>query len=114
MGVRGDLQLLEMAVRRRFPINAEKAAKTVNDFLDDPDPRVALRAAAIAAIMESQNQKDEHKIIDGMLSTGNDRLSAVAADLGLDPSLIEAATREAGSGDRGDAASNSATGNESR
>jgi len=114
MGVRGDLQLLEMAVRRRFPIDAEKAARTVNQFLDDTDPRVALRAAAIAALMESQNQKDEHKIIDGMLSSGNDRLSSVAADLGLDPGLIEAAAREASSGDSGDAERDSEPAHESR
>ena len=60
MGVRGDLQMLETAIRRRYPVDAEKAARTVNQFLDDPDPRAALRAAAIAALMEGQNQKDEH------------------------------------------------------
>ena len=52
--------MLETAIRRRYPVDAEKAARTVNQFLDDPDPRAALRAAAIAALMEGQNQKDEH------------------------------------------------------
>lgn len=52
--------MLETAIRRRYPVDAEKAARTVNQFLDDPDPRAALRAASIAAMMEGQNQKDEH------------------------------------------------------
>ena len=105
---------MEMAVRRRFPIDAEMAAQTVNRFLNDTDPRVALRAASIVAMMESQNQKDEHKIIDGIISTGNDRLSLVAADLGIDPSLIEAATREASGGDSGDAERDTEPGHEPR
>ena len=66
MGVRGDLRLLETAVRRRYPIDAERAAETVNAHLNDPDPRVALRAASIAAIMEGQNQKDEHAQADAL------------------------------------------------
>ena len=60
MGVRGDLQMLETAVRRRFPVDTELAAKAVNEGLKSDNPRVSLRAAQIAAIMESQNQRDEH------------------------------------------------------
>lgn len=91
--------MLETAVRRRYPINAAQAAETVNRFLDDPDPRVALRAAAIAAVMEGQNQKDEHKIVDVSISTRHAELDAIAADLGLDVGLIEAVSRKAGGGD---------------
>jgi hypothetical protein len=52
--------MLETAIRRRYPVDAARAAETVNAFLGDADPRVALRAAQIAAVMEGQNQKDEH------------------------------------------------------
>jgi hypothetical protein len=102
MGVRGDLRLLETAVRRRYPINTTKAAETVNRFLDDADPRVALRAAAIAATMEGQNQSDEHKVIDVRITTRHDQLDAIASDLGIDISVIEAATRKAIGGTGGD------------
>lgn len=88
MGVRGDLRLLEMAVRRRFDIDTEKAAREVNALMSDPDPRVQLRALGIAALMESMNQKDEHKVIDGQLTAGNSDLSRIASDLGIDPRLI--------------------------
>lgn len=77
MGVRGDLQMLETAIRRRYPIDAEKAAHTVNQFLSDPDPRAALRAAAIAALMEGQNQKDEHHRAIIELQRIRDQLSAL-------------------------------------
>jgi hypothetical protein len=88
MGVRGDLQLLEMAVRRRFNIDTEKAAREVNALMSDPDPRVQLRALGIAALMESMNQKDEHKVIDGQLTARDSELSRIASDLGIDPRLI--------------------------
>jgi hypothetical protein len=88
MGVRGDLRLLEMAVRRRFNIDTEKAAREVNQLMSDPDPRVQLRALGIAALMESMNQKDEHKVIDGQLTARDSELSRIASDLGIDPRLI--------------------------
>ena len=84
MGVRGDLRLLETAVRRRWNIDTESAAKTINDHLNDPDPRVALRAAGIAAVMESQNQKDEHKELDEFSS----RVIELATRLGIDVSAL--------------------------
>lgn len=80
MGVRGDLRLLETAVRRRWNIDTEAAAKTINDHLSDADPRVALRAAGIAAVMESQNQKDEHKELDEF----SNRVIELAKRLGID------------------------------
>ena len=84
MGVRGDLVLLETAVRRRWDVNCEQASKTINEHLSDPDPRVALRAAGIAALMESQNQKDEHKDLDDF----SNRLLELANRLGVDVSSI--------------------------
>ncbi len=88
--------MLETAVRRRYPVNAEKAAETVNAHLDDPDPRVALRAAAIAAIMEGQNQKDEHKALDEF----NNRVLELADRFGIDVTsarIGEASDRGTGS-----------------
>lgn len=84
MGVRGDLRMLETAVRRRWDVNTENAARAVNAHLGDPDPRVALRAAAIAALMESQNQKDEHKAIDEFST----RVIQAAHRLGIDTSAF--------------------------
>lgn len=98
MGVRGDLRMLETAVRRRWSIDTEKAAATVNSFLEDPDPRIAVRAAAIAVLMEAQNQKDEHKVIDVGIQQQHARLDAIAAELGVDQRLIEDASRQAGIG----------------
>jgi len=69
--------MLETAIRRRYPVDAEKAARTVNQFLDDPDPRAALRAAGIAALMEGQNQKDEHHRAVIELQRIRDELSSI-------------------------------------
>lgn len=69
--------MLETAVRRRYPVDADKAARTVNQFLDDPDPRAALRAAGIAALMEGQNQKDEHHRAIIELAKIRDQLAAL-------------------------------------
>ena len=99
MGVRGDLRLLETAVRRRWDIDCKAAARTINECLGDPDPRVALRAAGIAAMMESQNQKDEHKDLDEFSS----RVLELANRLGVDVSAfrIGEATEEGASQDDG-------------
>lgn len=86
MGIRGDLQMLEMAVRRRWNIDTEAAAKTINEHLGHRDPRVALRAAGIAAMMESQNQKDEHKELDEF----SNRVIELARQLGVDVGAIGA------------------------
>jgi hypothetical protein len=99
LGVRGDLILLETAVRRRWDIDCEAAARTINESLNDPDPRVALRAAGIAALMESQNQKDEHKELDEF----SNRVLELANRLGVDVSSfrIGEATEERASQDDG-------------
>lgn len=101
MGVRGDLQMLETAIRRRFPVDTAKAAETVNRHLADADPRAALRAASIAAMMESLNQKDEHKVIDVQFEQRNAQLDAIAADLGIEASLIAYAEGQSGSSNSG-------------
>ena len=92
--------MLETAIRRRYPIDAEKAATTVNSFLDDPDPRVALRAAQIAALMEGQNQKDEHNTAIAALAEIRSRLANLGHN-GLDrpPDNLADGRSDAGSGE---------------
>lgn len=106
MGVRGDLVLLETAVRRRWDIDCKSAAETINKCLTDADPRVALRAAGIAALMESQNQKDEHKDLDEF----SNRVLELANRLGVDVSAIrigEASEERASQDDGGTIAGSS-------
>lgn len=99
MGVRGDLRLLETAIRRRFAVDTEKAARQVNDLMESDDHRVRVRALQLAALMESMNQKDEHKVIDVRVSTRHDQLVEIAADLGIEVGAIENASRSAGGSD---------------
>lgn len=99
MGVRGDLRLLETAVRRRFAVDTEKAVRQVNELMDSPDDRVRLRALQIATMMESMNQKDEHKVIDVRVTTRNDQLAEIAADLGIEVRAISGLEGAAGGGD---------------
>ena len=50
---------------------------------------------------ESQNQADEHKVLDVSISTRNAELDAIAADLGIEIGFIEAVSRPSeGSTDR--------------
>jgi hypothetical protein len=98
MGVRGDLVLLERAVKRRWNIDLEKTASVVNKLLSSDDERIQARATAIAVQMEKQNQADEHKVVDVRVTTRHDEISAIAADLGIAPSLIESFSGEADTG----------------
>lgn len=95
MGVRGDLLLLERAVKQRWKINRDKAADEVNALLSSTDERIKARALAIAVAMESQNQKDEHKVLDVRVQIRHDQLPGIAADLGVDFALVEDAARKA-------------------
>jgi hypothetical protein len=60
------------------------------------DPKSSNReiTAAAKALMaaESQNQADEHKVIDVRVTTRHDELDAIAADLGIEIGAIEDAT----------------------
>ena len=87
-----------MAVRRRWKIDLDEAAATVNRLLQSGDERIQARAAAIAAVMEGQNQKDEHKVLDVRVQIRHDQLPGIAADLGVDIGVIENAAREASAG----------------
>jgi hypothetical protein len=94
---------VERAVKQRWITDDLKPSvlDTIRDALQSQDERVRIRAAKIVIDMESQNQKDEHKVIDVNVATRHDHLSAIAADLGIEVSLIANAAREADSGSSG-------------
>lgn len=62
-------------------------------------PREVTAASRALIAAESQNVTDEHKIIDVRIQQRNDRLDAIAAELGIDPSLIIDAQGKGCSGD---------------
>lgn len=81
--------MLEMAIRRRWDVNTDRAAETINALLDSPDERIALRAASIAREMEGQNQKDEHEYLKRFTEHRIAELDQVAVELGLDESVVK-------------------------
>ena len=99
MGARGDLQLLRQAMRWNTSVLREAMLETLPDDLKSNDPRIRNAARKIVLEMESQNQRDEHKVIDVRVVTRNDQLPGIAAELGVDFSLIESAARNASGGD---------------
>jgi hypothetical protein len=97
-----DLRLLRRAIKKRWDIPEEFRSIIVGrlrDIIESGDDEIALKAIAEARQLETQNQKDEHKIVDVSISTRHAELDAIAADLGIDVGLIEAVSRKAGSGD---------------
>lgn len=72
--------------------------ENLEEDLRSSDPRIRNAARKIVVSMEAQNQKDQHKVIDVRVSTRHDQLSRIAADLGIEDSDLEDATREAGAG----------------
>lgn len=74
-------------------------------MLADPASSAREVTAAAKALIsaESQNQSDEHKVVDIELRTEHDRLDAIAADLGIEVDFIEATARASGGGVGGDA-----------
>jgi len=68
--------------------------------LADPESkrREVISAAKALMAAESQNQSDEHKIIDVNLQYTDDGLSKIASELGIDPRLIVDGSGQADSG----------------
>jgi len=68
LGTRGDAQTLEQAVRQRWPISEEHREMVVLSVLNaikHCDPSKARTLAALSrtvAMLERQNQADEHKL----------------------------------------------------
>lgn len=87
MGVRGDLLLMERAVRNRWLTEdlKPKVLECLVEILETGGPRERLRASQTIVAMEGQNQKDEHKEQDNF----PERVYAIAARLGIDTSIVE-------------------------
>lgn len=102
MGVRGDLRLILTEWNRvlrneRLP-TAGLISKTVSAIernLNCGDSRIEISAAKCVLKMVEINQKDEHKFVDVRVQQEHSRLASVSAELGVDPSVIEHAAREA-------------------
>ena len=97
-------RLYGRAVRRWDVPDKEKAGvlETLFELAQngiEESTRIAACRAIIAA--ESQNQKDEHKIVDVHIQQEHARLDEVASELGIEVDFIEAVARKAGVGDTG-------------
>ena len=98
-----DTRMMAKAVIQRWPISSEYRATIVRRLMRvfaDPasSPREVTAAAKALLAAEQQNQSDEHKLIDVSVATRHDELDAIAADLGIEIGLVEAADRAATGG----------------
>lgn len=95
MGIRGEMQMIERAIKKRWLTTDElkaNALEAVQRGLNCGDKRAEQRAIANLLAMEAQNQKDEHKVVDVNVSTRHDKLPGIAADLGIDLRALPDAT----------------------
>jgi hypothetical protein len=93
-----DLRLLRRAIKKRWEIPAEFRDVVVGrlrDLIAAGDPEIALKAIAEVRHLESQNQRDDHKVVDVSIAAGNFELDAIASDLGIEVGVVEDATRKA-------------------
>ena len=98
MGIR-DTRMMAKALEQRWPIseNARKAiVGRLLRIVADPNSSAREVTAASKALMaaEGQNQSDEHKVLDVNVATRHYRLAGIAADLGIEISVIEDVTGE--------------------
>ena len=106
MGIR-DTRLMARALTQRWPISSDHRREIVEILLEvakdvSNSPRERTSAAKALMSAESQNQSDEHKVLDVEHATARDtQLSAIAADLGIDPCLIVDAAIETDRGTQG-------------
>jgi hypothetical protein len=87
MGERGELVLMERAIKQRWLTDDLKpvAMRRIAEILEtSQDARAISRAAALVVAMEAQNQKDEHVKLDDI----KQRIIAIAARCGIDPSVL--------------------------
>jgi hypothetical protein len=102
-----DTRMMARALTQRWPIKPEIREAIVKRLLRviaDPQssPREVTAAARALMSAEAQNQSDEHKVLDVEHATARDtQLSAIAADLGIDPRLIVDASNETDRGIEG-------------
>jgi hypothetical protein len=98
-----DTRMMARAIEQRWPINSNARKAVISQLLriianPASSPREVTAAAKALLAAESQNQSDEHKLIDVSVATRHDELDAIAADLGIEIGAIEAADRAATGG----------------
>ena len=100
MGVRGEMRMIERAIKNRWLTDDLKsdALAAIKRGLNCGDDRAEQTAVRNLIAMEAQNQKDEHKVIDVRVQTRYDELAGIAADLGIEVGAIEDAARQADCG----------------
>lgn len=81
------------AIKRRWPIGEGLKAEIVEQLMEvlkDPTASHRERIAAAQGLLsaESQNQRDEHKIVDAGAPSQQFDIAGIARDLGLDSALI--------------------------
>ena len=96
-----DLRLLRRAIKKRWEIPEELRSVIVGrlrDIIESGDDEIALKAIAEARHLESQNQKDEHKLVDVRIHHKITELAEIAGEIGVDLHLVEDAERTRGGG----------------
>lgn len=101
-----DTRLIAKALEQRWPVPKDLRASLVRQMMviiadksASPRERTSAFKALLAA--EKQNQDDEHKVLDATLQHRDAKLSAIARELGIDPSLIVDATNQPDSSSEG-------------
>ena len=89
-----DTRMIARAVMQRWPIKPEYRAALINKLmkvLASPESSAREITAAARAILsaESQNQADEHKVVDVRTQQGDFDLASIAAEIGVDIGVIE-------------------------
>lgn len=95
--------MMQKSLEQRWPIKLEYRAAMIQRLMRIvANPKSSSRevTAASKALLaaESQNQLDEHKVIDVRVTTRHDQLAGIAADLGIEVGAIEDAARKADCG----------------
>ena len=90
--------MMQRALEQRWPIEPSHKKGIVARLLriiasDASTPREVTAAAKALLAAESQNQADEHKAVDVELDARNIELDAIAADLGIETSVVVNAER---------------------
>ena len=98
-----DLRLLRRAIKKRWEVPDEFRSIIVGrlrEIVESGDDEIALKAIAEVRHLESQNQKDEHKLVDVQLHRKITELAEIAGEIGIDLDLVEDAerSREGGAG----------------
>jgi hypothetical protein len=99
-----EARLYGRAIKSRWDVPQETkqiVIETLTEIATDQSLKESARVSACNAIIaaESQNQKDEHKVVDIGIAKRNAELDAIASDLGIDPRLILDAERASGDSD---------------